>query len=86
MFASLGKVSGSAAWCPKCRNVRREVITFHKIRGNEAFLDRTLAAVGIPPFDILVARNNERSIGFELAGDASTVLGELATADEVELA
>jgi adenylyltransferase/sulfurtransferase len=86
MFASLGKVSASAAWCPRCRNVRREVVTFHKIRGGEEFIDRTLAQIGVPPFDIVIARSPMRSIGFELAGDAAKVLGMLAEQDELELA
>jgi adenylyltransferase/sulfurtransferase len=88
IFASLGKVSGDKAWCPNCDNVRREVITFHKIRGDEPFLDRPLAAIGVPPFDVVIARAltddgaGQRSIGFELGGDAAAVLGELLSSDE----
>ena len=84
IFASLGKVSGDKAWCPSCDGVRREVVTFHKIRGSETFIDRPLAAIGVPPFDIVIARNpaDGRSIGFELGGDASSVLGELLSSDE----
>jgi hypothetical protein len=86
IFASLGKVSGEKAWCPKCRstgeNVRREVVTFHKIRGNESFIDRALAEVGVPAFDVVIARSADRSVGFELAGDAANVLGELLSSDE----
>ena len=83
MFASLGKVPESAAWCPRCRDVRREVVTFHKIRGDESFLDRPLAQIGVPPFDIIIARSPDRSVGFELSGDAANVLGDL---NELELA
>jgi adenylyltransferase/sulfurtransferase len=82
IFASLGKVSGDKAWCPSCDGVRREVVTFHKIRGGEPFIDRPLGSVGVPPFDIVIARNNERSIGFELGGDAAAVLGDLLSSDE----
>jgi adenylyltransferase/sulfurtransferase len=80
MFQSLGKVSADQAWCPSCTNVRREVVTFYKIRGNEPFLDRTPAAIGVPPLDILIARNPatpERTIGLELSCDAQSVLGPL---------
>lgn len=31
---------------------------------------RSLAQVGVPPFDILFARRGERVVGLELAGDA----------------
>jgi adenylyltransferase/sulfurtransferase len=82
IFASLGKVSGDKAWCPRCENVRREVVTFHRIRGSENFLDRPLAAIGVPAFDIIIARSAERSVGFEVAGDAANVLGELLSSDE----
>jgi hypothetical protein len=91
LFASLGKVPASRAFCPHCKqegkNIRREVVAFQRIRGNEDFLASPLAEIGIPPFDILIARDatSTRSVGFELSGDASSVLGELAE-DELELA
>lgn len=60
MFQSLGRVTADKAWCPACRaagrDVRREVVTFYKIRGDELFLDRTPAEIGVPPFDIIMAR------------------------------
>src|SRR5688572_8993732 len=79
MFASLGRVSAEKAWCPSCRDVRREVSTFYKIRGDEPFLGRTLAQIGVPPFDVIIARLSRegRSIGLELSWDATDVLGPL---------
>ena len=85
IFASLGKVSGDKVWCPRCDKVRREVVTFHKIRGHESFIDRPLAEIGVPAFDVILARSaagEGRSVGFELAGDAANVLGELLSSDE----
>jgi len=78
MFASLGKVTADQAWCPTCTDVRRDVVTFHKIRGTEPFVDQTLSSIGVPSFDILIARAGARSVGFELTGDAADVLGPLA--------
>ncbi len=78
LFASLGKVRAERALCPRCPDVRRDVRTFYKIRGNEAFLDCTPAEIGVPPFDILIARAGSRAIGLELAGDADAVLGPVA--------
>jgi molybdopterin/thiamine biosynthesis adenylyltransferase len=78
LFASLGKVKADQANCPDCPGVRREVVTFYKVRGNEAFLDRPLAEIGVPAFDILIARAGERAIGLELSADAPVVLGPLA--------
>lgn len=85
LFASLGKVPAAKAWCPACRaagreDVRRDVVTFYKLRGDEDFLDRPLGEIGVPPFDVVIARSGDgtRSVGFELAGDATAVLGDLA--------
>ena len=79
MFASLGRVSADKAWCPTCKDVRREVSTFYKIRGDEPFLGRTLAQIGVPAFDVVIARlaREGRSIGLELSWDATDVLGPL---------
>jgi len=77
IFASLGKVGAHKAECPNCPGVRREVVTFYKIRGDEDFLDQPLAQIGVPPFDILIARTRDRAIGLELSGDAAGVLGPL---------
>jgi adenylyltransferase/sulfurtransferase len=82
LFTSLGRVSADKAWCTKCPDTRREVVTFYKIRGDEGFVNRTLAQVGVPPFDIVIARapREGRSIGLELAWDATDVLGPLSGA------
>ena len=84
LFTSLGKVAAKEAFCPVCNGVRREVITFYKIRGDESFIDRPLAEIGVPPFDILIARAAGRAIGIELAGDASRVLGELSDSEALQ--
>lgn len=84
MFTSLGRVMADQASCRKCPGVRREVVTFYKVRGTEAFLDRPLAAIGAPAFDIVTARSphDGRSVGLELSWDAADVLGPLAAAGE----
>ncbi len=87
LFMSLGSVPAEKAWCPKCQtergqNVRRDVETFYKIRGEESFLNRTLKEIGIPPFDIIIARGGSRSIGLELSGDSTNVLGTLVAGEE----
>src|SRR5258706_8654999 len=85
LFASLGKVPAEKAWCPNCKDSRRDVQTFHKIRGREAFMDQTLASIGVPAFEILTSRNAERAVGFELSSDAGDVLGPLHRADGLDL-
>jgi adenylyltransferase/sulfurtransferase len=90
LFVSLGQVKSDKAACPSCGHARREVVTFYKIRGSESFMDRTLADIGVPAFDILIARTAERAVGLELSADAGKVLGPLhvpgeAVSDETEL-
>jgi len=82
VFSSISSVSASQVSCPNCGDVRREVVTFYKIAGDEPFLDQPLSALGVPPFDIVTARNGDRCIGYELAGDARDVLGKLAGSEE----
>ena len=84
LFISLGKVKSSKANCPKC-DARRDVVTFYKIRGSEAFVDRTLAEIGVPAFDVLIARTADRAIGLELSNDKAEVLGPLFKAADAEL-
>lgn len=84
LFASLGRVGADKAICPSCANVRRDVVTFYRIRGNEGFLDRTLAEIGVPPFDVLIARAGDRAIGLELGGDAPAVLGPIADSEALQ--
>jgi adenylyltransferase/sulfurtransferase len=85
LFCSLGKVSADKSYCPHCPGVRREVVTFYKIRGDEEFIDRPLAEIGVPPMDILIGRGPDgRAIGFELTGDGPNVLGELSDHEALE--
>ncbi|MBC7782354.1 MAG: ThiF family adenylyltransferase [Burkholderiales bacterium] len=81
VFRSLGSLSTADARCPACAQESREVVTFNTVRGDEAFLDRTLRDIGLPRFDIITARTRDASIGFELRGDAGDVLGNLADED-----
>lgn len=81
MFTSLGKVGVDKAFCPRCPDTRREVVTFHTITGQERFLDRSPGDIGIPPFDILIARGGGKTIGLELSADAAQVLGPLGDSE-----
>ena len=78
-YQSLGKVRNSVATCPDCGR-RREAVTAFTIDGSQDFLSRTFAEIGVPPFDIVWARNGGTLIGYEFSGDAKYVLGELGSA------
>ncbi len=76
VFKPLGATLESAARCPACVQPRRPE-SVRIVTGAEAFLDRTLAEMGMPPYDIVGARKGFSQIGFELSGDAPSVLGPL---------
>ncbi len=80
MFAPIGSVSYSQGRC-QCGEMRI-VHTIQSYNGTERFGTRTLDNLGLPPFDLFVARNEERERGYLMCGDAETVLGSLATAKE----
>ena len=46
----------------------------HRITGEEDFLDRTLASVGVPPLHILRAHNGFEYRFYELTGDLAEAL------------
>lgn len=86
MLVSLGKVGEQHAMCPRCPDVRRGVVTFHSLSDHDDLLARTPADIGLPPFDIIVARAGGKAIGLELSGDAAEVLGEAHDAEGLEWA
>jgi len=78
VFMSASNVDAGSAECPACSGIRREVVTFYRVLGDEPFCRSPLAEIGVPPYDILIGRDRERAVGLELAADASCVLGSLA--------
>ena len=77
--AVLGAVRESQAACPKCKAHRVVEIASSVSRGDSLDLDLTVAQLGLPPFDIVVARQGmDRQQAWLLDGDAATVLGPLA--------
>jgi adenylyltransferase/sulfurtransferase len=83
-YISLGKAKNSMAACPECGQ-KREVNTIFTIRGDEDFCEKTFSKIGVPPFDIVWARNAEHLIGFEFSSDADMVLGPLMESEKNEL-
>jgi adenylyltransferase/sulfurtransferase len=69
----ISAVSFDAAHCPTCGLVR-EVNMTHLIAGEEAYLHRTLASVGVPPLHILRAHNGREYRFYELTGDLDEAL------------
>lgn len=76
-FTSLGRVREQEGRCPTCGEPRVPQ-TYHTIDGSEPFLDRTLAELGVPLWDVLGARAGLEQRFYEFAGDRAAVLGPLA--------
>ncbi len=76
LLSSLGKIKESAALCPSCGEHRLPEV-YHTIDRHSDLLDRTLAELGVPAWDVVGARNGERRAFWELTGDRADVLGEL---------
>jgi len=69
----LSEVSFEAGHCPTCGILRETTLT-HVITGEENFLHRTLASVGVPPLHILRAQNGVEYRFYELTGDLPEAL------------
>jgi adenylyltransferase/sulfurtransferase len=69
----LNDVSFEAGHCPTC-GILREATMTHIISGEENFLHRTLASVGVPPLHILRAHNGVEYRFYELTGDLRDAL------------
>jgi molybdopterin/thiamine biosynthesis adenylyltransferase/DNA-binding transcriptional regulator YhcF (GntR family) len=69
----LSEVTFEAGHCPTC-GILREASLTHMITGEEPFLHRTLASVGIPPLHIIRANNGSEYRFYELSGDLSDTL------------
>jgi len=69
----ISEVGFNRAHCSVCGLLRETEMT-HTIHGDENFLSRTLASIGIPPLHILRAYNTEEYRFYELTGDLNDAL------------
>ena len=69
----------------KCKNDGRlrTAITLHSYAGEEDLGSRKLSQLGLPAFDVFVARAGEQELGYIPYRDASAVLGQVAGEREV---
>jgi molybdopterin/thiamine biosynthesis adenylyltransferase/DNA-binding transcriptional regulator YhcF (GntR family) len=69
----LSDVTFEGGHCPTCGTLREAQFT-HVITGDEKFLHRTLASVGVPALHILRANNGVEYRFYELTGDLADAL------------
>ena len=68
VFRVLGKVTTHEAICPKCGAERVPEMT-HSVTAGDDYLNLSLQEVGLPPYDIVIARAGLDIIYFEISGD-----------------
>jgi molybdopterin/thiamine biosynthesis adenylyltransferase len=76
-YAPMASIPAAAARCPKDGQMRT-VLSLHSYSGTEDFGSRKLDHLGLPLFDLFIARHGERELGYIPYGDAPLVLGNLA--------
>lgn len=69
----MADVSFEAAHCPSCGTLREAKLT-HVITGEEPFLNRSLASLGVPKLHIIRALNLDEYRFYELTGDLEEAL------------
>jgi hypothetical protein len=69
----LAALSEQDRHCPYCGGACSPMMT-HLITGEESFLDLTPVDLGIPPLDIIIARNQDRYLFLEFSADAASLL------------
>ena len=72
-----GKLSVKKAECPHCETMREPDLT-HSLNGTEDYLDKTLAELGLPLYDIITGRAGWDMKHFLIAGDREEALGSIA--------
>jgi molybdopterin/thiamine biosynthesis adenylyltransferase len=76
-FASLGSVPFAEAKCAKDGHLRA-VISLHNYTGEKELDNKPLSELGLPLFDVFIARDPKREIAYIPYGDVRKVLGSLA--------
>ena len=82
VWQSVDKITEAQALCPKC-GAETTPSFFHSIQPGSELLNKTVAQIGLPPWEIIWARHGNESIGFEMAGDNSFAHGNAFKSQEV---
>ena len=72
IFTPVHKLKGEMLVCPKCGN-QMSFESIHTIKGEENFLEKTVADIGIPPLHIVGGRVGMKSKHYEFTGDLQEV-------------
>ena len=76
LFTPVHKLKGESLVCPDC-GATMQFDTFHVLRGDEDFLDKTLYEVGIPLLHIICGRVGVDTTYFEFSADETEVFNNI---------
>jgi len=76
VYKSLGKVKETDGYCKTCKEMRIPE-TIYSLEEGQIDESMTWGAIGVPAFDVINARNEEKRISYLFDGDANTILGIL---------
>ena len=68
IFQPVEKITEAQALCDRC-GAESAPDFFHSIAPGSELLNKTVAEIGLPTWDVMWARSANRAVGFELAGD-----------------
>src|SRR6185503_3131364 len=68
VMVTVEKIGADRALCPAC-GAERYPRFFHSISAGSDLLDKTIAELGLPEWDIVWARRGVNSLGIEITGD-----------------
>lgn len=77
LYAHVGSVSSAKGVC-KSDGTMREVVTIHGFRSGDSIGNRRLSELGLPRFDLFVARSGIGELLILMTQDGPSVLGSLA--------
>jgi adenylyltransferase/sulfurtransferase len=78
LYQAVGSVPFERAKCSNDGQLRA-VISLHSYSGEEELSERPLSKLGLPLFDVFIARTAEQEVAYIPHGDAPRVLGPLAS-------
>ena len=76
LFTPVHKLRGTMLTCPDCGG-QMTFDSIHSLRGEETFLDKTPAEIGIPPLHIVGGRVGLQTTYYEFASDEADVFADL---------
>lgn len=76
LYMPVHKMNGQMLVCPECGETM-QFDSIHTINGNEVFLDKTFASIGIPAFHIICGRAGTNVVYYEFSADEADVFDTL---------